>query len=153
MHRRGAGFSILNPRTGRNAGKSIVMSVTFKSWALLALAFAPSAVAQGGLVGVKSPDGKVHFEAVEEFQIEGKSRVRLLPAGTQQVTPDDAKRLPRIDLAQAGLIRTDANHRLVRLDDAGKPSDIILPDDFAPKAPVDAASAQGRLAIQAFQLK
>jgi hypothetical protein len=129
------------------------MSFTFKSWALLAVAVAPCALAQGGLVGVKSPDGKVHFEAVEEFQIEGKSRVRLLPIATQQVTPDDAKRLPRVDLAQIGLISSDANHRLVRVDDAGKPSDIILPDDFAPKAPVDAASAQGRLAIQVFQSK
>jgi hypothetical protein len=129
------------------------MSVTFPSAVLLAIVFSPCAFSQAGLLGVKSQDGTVRFQAVEVFQIEGKSRVRLMPAPAQHVTPDDARRFAHLDLSQAGLIRGDAHHRLVRLDEAGKLSDVILPDDFAPKAPVDAASAQGRLAIETFQSK
>jgi hypothetical protein len=127
--------------------------MSFISKFLALLAITPCAFSQSGLVGQKSPDGKIRFEAVEEFQINGFHRVRLLPIGTEHLTPDEAKHLPRVELAQIGLIRGDANHRLVRLDDSGKPSDLILPDDFAPKAVVDAAAAQGRLSIQAFQSK
>lgn len=129
------------------------MSFTLKSLALLAIALPPCALSQAGLVGQKSPDGKIRFQAVEELQIEGSHRVRLAPIGMQRITPDDAKRFPRVELAQAGTIRTNANHRLVRLDDSGKPSDIILADEFVPLGPVDAETAQGRLAIQVFQSK
>jgi hypothetical protein len=129
------------------------MSFTIKHLALLAIAFSPSAFAQAGLVGEKSPDGQIRFQAVEELQISGSHRVRLMPIATQRITPDEAKRFPRLELAQAGAIRTDSAHRLVRVDESGKPSDVILPDDFAPKTPVDAASAQGRLPIEAFQSK
>lgn len=128
------------------------MSFTVKSLALLAVTFSSCAFSQA-LLGQKSADGKIHFQAIEELQIDGSHRVRLLPAGVPQVTPDEARRLTRVDLAQAGTIRADAAHRLVRLDDAGHPSDLILPDNFAPNSPVDAATAQGRLAIQAFQSK
>ena len=127
------------------------MSSTLKSLALLAIAVSPCAFSQAGLVGQESADGKIRFEAVEELQIEGSHRVRLMPVATQHVTPDEAKRFPREELAQAGTIRADANHRIVRLDETGKPSDVVLPDNFAPKTPVDAATAQGRLTIQAFQ--
>jgi hypothetical protein len=129
------------------------MSFTIKSLALLTIVFSPCAFCQAGLVGQKSPDGKIRFQGVEEFQIEGSHRVRLMPIATERITPDDARHFPRLELSQAGAIRTDANHRLVLLDDSGKPSDVILPDDFAPKTPVDAATAQGRLAIQTFQSK
>jgi hypothetical protein len=128
------------------------MSLTTKSLALL-IAFTPCAFPQAGLVGQKSPDGKIHFQAVEEFQIAGNHRIRLMPIAADRITPDEAKRFPRIELAQAGLIRADANHRLVRLDDSGKPSEVILPDDFAPKTPVDSSAAQARLTIQVFQSK
>jgi hypothetical protein len=127
------------------------MSFTIKHLALLAMVFPPSATAQSGLLGERLPAGQIRFRAVEEFQIAGSRRVRLMPVATQRVTPDEAKRLPRLDLAQAGTIRTDASNRLVRLDESGKPSDVILPDDFAPKTPVDAAGAQARLPIEAFQ--
>jgi hypothetical protein len=129
------------------------MSFTIKSLALLAMAFSPCAFSQAGLLGRKSPDGKISFQSVEEFQLEGSHRVRLMPIGTERTTPDDAKHFARLELAQAGIIRGDANHRLVRLDESGKPSEVILPDDFAPKAPVDAATAQSRLTIQVFQSK
>ena len=127
------------------------MVSSLKSLALLAIA--TCAHSQVGLVGQKSPDGKIRFQAVEEFQIEGNHRVRLMPVGATQITPDEAKHFPRVELAQVGLIRTDAAHRLVRLDDSGKPSELIVPDDFAPKTPVDAATAQGRISIQVFQSK
>ena len=129
------------------------MSFTIRHLAILAMAFSPAAFPQAGLVGQKSTDGKIRFQGVEEFLIEGSHRVRLLPLTTGRITPDEAKRLPRLELAQAIVIRTDANNRLVRLDDSGKPTDLILPEDFAPKAAVDASTAQARLAIQAFQTK
>jgi hypothetical protein len=127
------------------------MFFSVKSLALIAIALSPCAFAQAGLVGRKSADGSIRFQAVEELQIEGSHRVRLLPAGAARIGPEEAKRLGRAELAQVGAIRADAAHRLVRLDEAGKPADLILPENFAPKAPVDAAGAQGRLSIQAFQ--
>jgi hypothetical protein len=127
------------------------MAFSLKSLALLAIA--SCALAQSGLVGQKSPDGKIHFQAVEEFQIEGSHRIRLMPVGATQITPDEAKHFARIELAQVGLIRADAAHRLVRLDDSGKPSELIVPDDFAPKTPVDAATVQGHISIQVSQSK
>jgi hypothetical protein len=129
------------------------MCRTIKSLALLAIAISPCAFSQTGLVGEKTADGKIRFQAVEELQIEGSHRVRLMPADTQRITPDDAKHFQHEELSQVGTIRTDAAHRLVRLDEAGKASDVILPDNFAPRIPVDAATAQGRLTIQAFQSK
>ncbi|HUB79958.1 MAG TPA: hypothetical protein VMB03_14225 [Bryobacteraceae bacterium] len=129
------------------------MSFTIKYLALLAMVLSPAAFAQSGLLGEKSPEGQIRFRAVEQFQISGSRRVRLLPIATQRLTPDEAKRLPRLDLAQSGAIRTDAANRLVHLDESGKPSDLILPDDFAPKTPIVAAAAQGRLPIEAFQSK
>jgi tetratricopeptide (TPR) repeat protein len=122
-----------------------------KSLALLAIAFSPCAFSQGGLLGEKSADGTIRFQAVEDLQIEGSHRVRLMPVGTQHVTPDEAKKFQREDLAQAGTIRSGAAHRVVRIDEAGRTTDVILPDSFAPKIPLDAANAQGRLNIQAFQ--
>jgi hypothetical protein len=129
------------------------MSVTIRHLAILAMAFSPAAFPQAGLVGQKSADGKIRFQGVEEFLIDGSHRVRLLPLTTERINLDEAKRLPRLELAQSGVIRTDPNNRLVRLDDSGKPSDLILPDDFAPKTAVDVSTAQARLAIQAFQTK
>ena len=129
------------------------MCFSVKSLAVLAITLAPCAFPQAGLVGRKTADGQIRFTAVEELQIEGSHRVRLMPVAVRQVTPDEAKRLPHEELAQIGTIRADATHRLVRLNDAGQPSEVILPDNFAPKTPLDAASAQGRLAIQAIQSK
>jgi hypothetical protein len=126
------------------------MRFTLKFPALLAIALSPCAYSQAGLVGKKLAGGAIRFQAVEEFQIDGSHRVRLVPAGTRQITPDEAKHFPQKELSQIGAIRADATHRLVRLDEAGKAAEVILPDSFAPKTPVDAASAQGRLAIQAF---
>ena len=125
---------------------------TAKLVALLAIPLAPGLFAQG-LLGTKVPGGKVRFQAVEELQIEGKDRVRLMPVSARQVTPDDAKKFAREELAQIGTLRVDARKRLVRLDSAGKPAEIILPDSFAPKTPVDAATAQPQLSILAIQSK
>jgi hypothetical protein len=129
------------------------MSFTIKSLALLAIAFSPCAFSQAGLLGQKLLDGQIRFQAVQDLQIAGSHRVRLMPIATRQVTPDDARRFPHADLAQLGIVRAGAAHRLVLLDETGKPSDVILPDNFAPKTTVDAATAQGRLAIQVFQSK
>ena len=129
------------------------MCRSVKSLALLVIALSPCAFSQAGLVGTKSADGKIRFQAVEELQIEGSHRVRLMPVATQRIAPDEAKRFPREELAQVGTIRADAAHRIMRLDDKGKASDVILPDNFAPKSPVEAATAQGRLNIEAFRSK
>jgi len=129
------------------------MCYTFKSLIALAIAVAPCAFPQAGLIGQKSPDGQIRFQAIEELQIEGSHRVRLMPIATQHITPDDAKHFPQKELSQIGTLRTDSNHQLVRVDDSGRPTDLVLPDNFAPKSPVDPAAAQGRLAIQTFQSK
>ena len=56
-----------------------------KSLALLAIAIAPCAFSQG-LLGLQSGGGQIHFQAVDELQIEGSHRVRLLPAATRTVS-------------------------------------------------------------------
>lgn len=144
---------ILKSKVVRGPRKSEpVMFSSLKAVAILGIVCATGVYAQG-LVGIKIPGGQIRFQAVDELQIEGSHRVRLMPIATQQVTPDDAKRFPREELAQIGTIRGDAGHRLVKLDDAGKPSDLILADSFAPRTPVDVATALGRPTIQAIQSK
>src|SRR5580698_1090907 len=95
---------ILKPRAEGRGNLRFVMSFTIKSLALLAMAFSPCAFSQAGLLGRKSPDGKISFQSVEEFQIEGSHRVRLMPIATERITPDDAKHFARLELAQAGVI-------------------------------------------------
>src|SRR5579862_4391084 len=87
------------------------------AWVALVLALPPCAFSQAGVVGTRSPDGKISFLGVEEFQIEGSHRVRLLPLTTRSITPEDAKRLPRVELNQISAIGADESHHLVRLDD------------------------------------
>src|SRR5690349_19204388 len=83
---------------------------------------------QGGVLGRKTADGKIQFQAVEAIQINGSRQIRLAPAGTRQITPADAKRYPKVALGQVGAIRADASQQLVRMDNEGKPGEIVLPE-------------------------
>jgi hypothetical protein len=120
---------------------------------MVVLAASPCAFPQGGVLARKTADGRIVFQAVEAIQINGSRQVRLMPPGTVQVTPNDAKRYPKLSLGQIGTIRADSTHRLVRLDADAKPDGTILPENFAPKAAVEAGAAAGRLAIEVLTSK
>ena len=74
---------------------------------MLFLALAPLVLAQSVVVGTRTPDGKISFESVEDFQINGSRKIRLLPEQTDDIDPNVVRRLSKIDMAQAGLIRSE----------------------------------------------
>jgi len=95
------------------------------------LAFAPMVYSQSVVVGTRAADGKISFEAVEDFQVNGSRKIRLIPEQTAEVDPNLFRRLPRIDMAQAGLIRNDGTGRVVSLNGPGAPRDIVLPENYS----------------------
>jgi tetratricopeptide (TPR) repeat protein len=113
----------------------------------LLLTFIPAALAQTIVVGTRTPDGKIFFEAVEDFQINQSRKIRLLPEQKDDVDPNLVRRLNKIDLGQAGLIRNDGTGRLVSLNGAGAPREIILPENYNLRAPTPAKDIPGRLAL------
>ncbi len=68
-------------------------------------------LAQSVVVGTRTTDGKISFESVEDFQINGSRKIRLLPEQTDDVDPNAVRKLTKIDMAQAGLIRNDGTGR------------------------------------------
>ena len=114
---------------------------------LLLLALIPLALAQSIVVGTRTTDGKISFEQVEEFQINQSRRIRLLPEQKDDIDPTALRRLTRIDLAQAGLIRNDGTGRLVSLNGPKAPRDIVLPDNFSLRAATPAKDVPGRLTL------
>ena len=72
------------------------------------LALLPLACAQNVVVGTRTADGKIVFETVDDFQINGSRKIRLLPDQTDDVDPNVVRRLPKIDMAQAALLRSDS---------------------------------------------
>jgi hypothetical protein len=113
----------------------------------LLLAFMPLAFSQSIVVGTRTTDGKILFESVEDFQINGSRRIRLLPEQTDDVDPNVFRRLARIDMAQAGLIRNDGTGRVVSLNGPRAPRDIVLPENFNIRTPTPAKDVPGRLGI------
>jgi tetratricopeptide (TPR) repeat protein len=114
---------------------------------LLFLAVVPLAFAQSIVVGTRSTDGKISFEQVEDFQINQSRRIRLLPEQKDDIDPNALRRLTRIDLAQAGLIRNDGTGRLVSLNGPKAPRDIVLPENFTLRAVTPAKDVPGRLTL------
>lgn len=106
------------------------------------LLLASAGFAQSVVVGSRAADGKISFEAVDDFQINGSRKIRLLPMQTEDVDPNVVRRLPRIDVAQAGLLRGDASGRIVDLN-----GDIVLPENFNLRAPTPAKDVPGRLSL------
>jgi tetratricopeptide (TPR) repeat protein len=114
---------------------------------LLLFALAPVVLAQTVVIGTRTTEGKISFETAEDFQINGSRRIRLLPEQTDDVDPNVVRRLARIDMAQAALIRNDGTGRLVSLNGPRAPRDIVLPETFSIRAPTPAKDVPGRLGL------
>jgi hypothetical protein len=111
------------------------------------LLLAPLALAQSLVVGTRTTDGKISFETVEDFQINGSRKIRLLPEQKDDVDPNVVRRLAKIDIAQVGLIRNDGTGRVVSLNGPGAPRDVVLPENYTLRAMTPAKDVPGRLGI------
>ena len=116
-----------------------------------AVLFAVSSVASAQAVLARlGSDGKVRFQAVDELRINGNRKIRLAPANTTNFNPNDVKRYSRGDMASVGLVQKDANRRLALMAANGKPGELIVPDNFAPKEAMDAAGGPGPVTIEGY---
>ena len=113
----------------------------------LILAFMPLSIAQSVVVGTRTPDGKISFEQVEDFQVNQSRKIRLLPEQKEDVDPNVVRRLAKTDMSQAGLIRIDGAGRVVSLNGSRAPRDIVLPENFSLRAPAPSKEVPGRLSI------
>jgi len=104
------------------------------------------ALGQGGVVGTRPTQGKISFQAVEDFQINSSKKIKLLPETKGAVDPNTVKRLQKVEISQAGLIRMDGSH-LIHLGGTGSTREIVLPENFALKSPTNIADVPGRLAL------
>jgi len=111
------------------------------------LLLAPLALAQSVVVGTRTTDGKISFETVEDLQINGSRKIRLLPEQNDDVDPNIVRKLAKIDMAQAGLLRSDASGRIVSLNGARAPRDIVLPENFNLRTSTPAKDVPGRLGL------
>jgi tetratricopeptide (TPR) repeat protein len=107
----------------------------------------PFAHSQSVVVGTRASDGKISFETVEDFQINGSRKIRLLPEQTDDVDPNAVRKLSKIDMAQATLLRNDGTGRLVNLNGPKAPRDIVLPENYSLRAPTPAKDVPGRLSL------
>jgi tetratricopeptide (TPR) repeat protein len=114
---------------------------------LLLLSLMPLALSQSVVVGTRTADGKISFEHVEDFQVNQSRKIRLLPEQKDDVDPNVLRKLGKIDMAQAGLIRNDGTGRLVSLNGPRAPRDVVLPENFAIRASTPAKEVPGRLGI------
>jgi hypothetical protein len=114
---------------------------------LIFLAITPLMMAQSIVVGTRTADGKISFETVEDFQINGGRKIRLLPEQSDDVDPNVVRRLAKIDIAQAGLVRNDGTGRLVNLNGPRAPRDIVLPENYSLRASTPVKDVPGRLGI------
>jgi tetratricopeptide (TPR) repeat protein len=126
-------------------GFSLWRTATIGSGLLLLLA--PLALAQSVVVGTRAPDGKISFETVEDFQINNSRKIRLLPEQSDDVDPNVVRKLSKIDMAQAGLLRNDGTGRIVSLNGPRAPRDIVLPENFNLRASTPAKDVPGRLGL------
>jgi tetratricopeptide (TPR) repeat protein len=113
----------------------------------LLLLLAPLAFAQSVVVGTRTTEGKISFETVEDFQINNSRKIRLLPEQTDDVDPNVVRKLSKIDMAQAGLLRNDGTGRIVSLNGLHAPRDIVLPENFNLRSPTPAKDVPGRLGL------
>src|SRR5580698_9892388 len=114
---------------------------------LLLLAVAQVILAQTVVIGTRTTEGKISFETAEDFQVNGSRRIRLLPEQTDDVDPNVVRKLARIDMAQAAMIRNDGTGRLVNLNGPRAPRDIVLPENFSLRTPTPAKDVPGRLGL------
>src|SRR5437899_5462576 len=76
---------------------------------------------QTAAVGKIAPDGAISFEIIEEMLVNQSHRIRLMPEGMETLDPQAFKKLSRIELPQAGVIRNDGAGHLARLNGKGAP--------------------------------
>jgi tetratricopeptide (TPR) repeat protein len=106
-----------------------------------------SAWAQSYAVGTRSSDGVISFQAVEDFLVNANKKIKLLPETKGDVDPNTVKKLPKIEIRQAGILKNDGSGRLVRLNNKGLPPEVVLPEDFSLKTPRKAAEVPDRLPL------
>ena len=100
-----------------------------------ALALGPLAHAQTAVIGTRTADGKISFDEIEELLIDQSHKVRLAPESTTSLDNNTSKRLNKIEIRQAGLLRLDAKGRIVHLNGPKSESDVVLPENLSVKAP------------------
>ncbi len=114
---------------------------------LFLLALIPVAFGQAIVVGTRSPEGKISFEQVEDFQINQSRKIRLLPEQKDDIDPSAVRRLAKTDVSQANLIRNDGTGRIVNLNGPKAPRDIVLPENYTLRAFTPAKDVPGRLGL------
>jgi len=133
-----------NYESSRLSGGPVIRRAATIGSALLLLALTQ---AQSIVVATRTPDNKISFESVEDFQINGSRKIRLLPEQSDDVDPNLVRKLSKIDLAQAGLIRNDGTGRMVSLNGPRAPRDIVLPENYNLRASTPAKEVPGRLGL------
>src|SRR5208283_2921291 len=89
-------------------------------WVLGAFASA-SAWAQNYAVGTRAQDGTISFQVVEDFLVNSSRKIKLLPETKGDIDPNTVKKLPKIEIRQAGILKNNGAGRLVRLNNKGLP--------------------------------
>ena len=90
------------------------------------------------VVGTKAANGEISFQSVEEFQINARTQVRLLPEPKGAVDSNAVNRLRKLDLVKewaqiGGVIRNDGNGRLIHWKGSDKATEVVLPESFSIK--------------------
>jgi len=123
-------------------------SAASEAWRLsVFLVLAQLGLGQSVVVGTRTTDGKVSFETVEDFQVNGSRKIRLLAEQKDDVDPNVVRKLAKIDISQAGLIRNDGTGRLVSLSGPRAPRDVVLPENYTLRAMTPAKDVPGRLGV------
>jgi tetratricopeptide (TPR) repeat protein len=112
-------------------------------------------LAQSVVVGTRNSSGEIAFRVLEDFQINQKKKVRLLPDAKGTVDENALKRLTKVDLGQVpGVIRNDAKDRLVQREaPPSKAVNIVLPEDYTLKTPTNVDEIPGRLSLLMLESK
>ncbi len=98
------------------------------------------------IVATVNPQGEIKFDVVEDFLIGGSRDIKLLPEPKGSVDPNQIKKLSKIKLSQAGVLRGDGMGRLLRIGDNGA-REVVLPEDFSLKVAAKAADVPGLIAL------
>lgn len=114
---------------------------------LAVIPVAQSVFSQSIVVGTRTPEGKISFEQVEDFQVNQSRKIRLLPEQKDDIDPNVVRRLAKADVSQANLVRNDGTGRIVNLNGPRAPRDIVLPENYTLRAFTPAKDVPGRLGL------
>jgi hypothetical protein len=113
--------------------------------------FAPAAEpVPSAIVATVSAQGEIKFDTIEEFLVgqgaaQSKSKVRLLPETKGSVDPNAIKKLSKVELSQAGVLRNDGSGRLIHVAETGR--EVVLPEDYSLKVADKAENVPGPLTL------